>query len=190
MALIYDYSKVSLGVSLLFLFFSWTGSVQYYPSQVSEIYSLRYGFHHKEWALSQIRHWLVMPKSFVPQLPQPIFADRTDCRSNALWLGGCLLLPSGNLQSTFPYQRHQHVEVKVLCRNQLALSMWCAWCLQHPDLAVSWWRAIQSLGNSLSLRISMGPFPPKIQLDITQSWYWQLHLVTRDGQLDSISLFI
>lgn len=75
------------------------------------------------------------------------------------------------------------------CRHQLHLSMFNEFCrcrLQQWGFAVSGlWRATYCLGNSLgSLRVPMGPLWTTIQLDVTQSCYWKLHSVTRDGQLE------
>ena len=68
----------------------------------------------------------------------------------------------------------------------------------RPLCSVSWKELIFSNGTLLSvcgeqpivlaiawgcLGISMKHFCPKTQLDITQSWYWKLPLMTRDGQL-------
>lgn len=75
------------------------------------------------------------------------------------------------------------------CRHQLHLSMFNEFCrcrLQQWGFAVSGlWRATYCLGNSLGcLGVPMGPLWTTIQLDVTQSCYWKLHSVTRDGQLE------
>ena len=77
--------------------------------------------------------------------------------------------------------------MKVVCRHQLHFSTFiefCMCCLQQWGLAVSLWRATHPIGSSLGcLEISTGSLWPATQLDVTQSWYWKLHLMTRDGQL-------
>ena len=103
--------------------------------------SVGYTFHLVEWALSQIRYWLVTP-------------------TKALWLGQCLCFSFDSMQSTFLYQIYQHVGMKALYRHQLKFYMFselCRYCLQQWDIAVSLWRATYSLGNSLDcLRDSYG----------------------------------
>jgi hypothetical protein len=56
--------------------------------------------------------------------------------------------------------------------------------LPQWGLAVSLWKETYSLGNFLGrLGIPMGPLWPKTQLNVTQFWYWKVHLVARDDQL-------
>lgn len=74
------------------------------------------------------------------------------CRQKGVWLFGLLPCSFASLQSTFLYQRCQHIEVKALCTNQLSYSMFSSlWrcCLQQWGFAVSLWKTSYSLGNSI-----------------------------------------
>lgn len=67
----------------------------------------------------------------------------------------------------------------------------CGWHLQQWDPAVNLWRAACCLSNSLvCLGIPMGLLRQISQLDVTQSWFWKPHLVTKQsGGILSPSLF-
>ena len=130
-ALTYEYSKVSLAVLLLLLGYLLSGS--WYPSSVG------YGFCLKEWTLSQIRYWLVMPTSFFfwPTMLQHTLQEEHPCRPKGLWLAWCLHFSVGSTQSTFLYQRNQQGGAKALCRSQPNFPMFselCGCCLQQEDL--------------------------------------------------------
>lgn len=59
-------------------------------------------------------------------------------------------------------------------------SLTSAYSLCRCFLVISLWRAADSLGNSQGcLWIPIRPRWPNTQLDITQFWYWQLHLMIR-----------
>lgn len=77
--------------------------------------------------------------------------------------------------------------VKALCRHQLDSYMFnksCGCCFQQWDLAVSLCRATYSLDNNLGcMGILVESLMDNNQLDVTQSHFWKLLLVTRDGQL-------
>lgn len=58
-------------------------------------------------------------------------------------------------------------------------------------LPVSLWGAAYSLGNILGyLGIPIGPLWSRTQLYVTKSWYWKLHMVTRNPNGDCVSLII
>jgi hypothetical protein len=70
MALIYKYSRMSLGVILLLWSFSriikyslLLGSWNIYSQVLGHSSSIGYGFHVMVWALSQIKYWLVTSRS-------------------------------------------------------------------------------------------------------------------------------
>lgn len=77
------------------------------------------------------------------------FIGRTGCRKKFFWLDWCLHFSSGSQQSTFPYQRHQNMRIKVLQRHQLALSMFSELCGQflQQSFTVSLWKATYCFGN-------------------------------------------
>lgn len=69
--------------------------------------------------------------------------------------------------------------------NCSTFSEMCQCCLQHWDPEVSLWRATDCLSNSLvCLGSPTGPLWSTNKLDVPQSQYWKIHLVTRDGQLE------
>lgn len=66
--------------------------------------------------------------------------------------------------------------VKVLCRHQLDLVVF-VWVLPSAS------GPCQPVANLGYLGISTGSLWPTFQLDLTQSQYWKLCWVTKDGQL-------
>ena len=115
------------------------------------------------------------------------FAGRTDYTSEILWLLGVYFSLLVAWRVLFFTKDTKTWGWRVFFRRQLDLSMFselCGCCLQQWGLAVSSWRATYCIDHKLGcLGISMKlpwPTPP---FDVTQSCYWKLCLVTRDGQL-------
>lgn len=145
--------------------------------------SAGYGLHLVEWALSQIRQWLVIPTSFGPLLHQHL-TGRTllQIKGFVAELGFIFLLWQHTETCTKDtgtwVKDHAGTSCVSLCSvSHLVLS-------SATGLAISLWRAAYSLGNSLGcLEVSMGPLWHTTQLEVTHSWYSELHLVTREVQL-------
>lgn len=65
---------------------------------------------------------------------------------------------------------------KVLCRHQLNFCSWsCVGVVLSNEALLTVCEK-----KPIILGFPMRPIQPTIQLDATQSWYWELHLVTRD----------
>ena len=76
-----------------------------------------------EQALSQIRHGLITPTSFVPPLNQHYLTAGSYCRSKGLQLAFCFLFSFGHLQSSLLYQRHYKIQMKV-SKGKGSISPW------------------------------------------------------------------
>lgn len=88
----------------------------------------------------------------------------------------------------FPHHAAEYLSVptmKALCVNQINFSMHCVDVVfSNRTLLSLFSTAFYSFGKSLGcLGISKGPLRSPSQLYVTQSQYWQLHLLTRDWQL-------
>ena len=127
----YEYSKMSLGlILLLLLFFFKKSGISSYPRFLGYLIS---GY----WSLKQCQVWVsscgVGIKSnqtsvsssskFCTTSALAHVADRTDCRSKHGCPGWCPHFSFGSLQSTFPHQRDQKVEVKTPCKHKFDISM-------------------------------------------------------------------
>lgn len=93
----------------------------------------------------------------------------------------CLIFSFCDMLNAFLCQRSQNIGMKVLCRHYIDLSMFNELCrcrIQQWGLAVSLWREICSLDNSLDcLGVPMRRFGPTTQLDVinpsTGSFIWR-----------------
>ena len=100
-ALIYESSRISLGVFswILFFFFLKIGSVWFYIRylgyQLPAFWSPNHGFCLMKWASSQIGHWLATPTSSMPPLPYNILQAGQNVGQMFCGWAGIYISPSG-----------------------------------------------------------------------------------------------
>lgn len=135
----------------------------------------RYVFHLMKWVLSQIRYWWVTPT-------KAYLASR-----RILYIKGFIMNWFGVYISLWQHTEYLPVPKSLAVGGPAQFHRFSElyrFCLQQQGLAVSLWRADQTLDNSLGcLQVHVEHLYPRTHLYINYNWYQKLHLVTRDVQL-------